>query len=109
MRPLYYELLIVHIYNQKSVIYCYTLYTLVRKCPVAVSDTKTNTFGLTTIHYRIAGETIPQLAVVPQQRLGEVTTLQYTVLTSSMTDQRVEISHIVYCQCRLACIMYQVM
>ena len=51
--------------------------------------------GLTTIHYRIVGETIPQLAVVPQQRLGEVTTLQYTVFTSSMTDlvtdQRVEI------------------
>ena len=47
---------------------------------------------------KIARKTIPQLAVVHQQRLGEVTTLQYTVLTSSMTDQRVEISHIVYCQ-----------
>ena len=84
----------VHIYNQKSVIYCYTLHILVRKCPVAVTQRLTPV-GLTTIHYRIAGKTIPQLAVVPQQRLGEVTTLQYTVLTSSMTDQRVEISHIV--------------
>ena len=64
IRPLYYELLIVHIYNHKSVMYCYTLHTLVRKCPVAVTQRLTPV-GLTTIHYRIAGETIPQLAVVP--------------------------------------------